>query len=127
MKFRVNRFRNLLLSGAAGLAVITSVICWTGMNSQEATIEIRASRQGDSIPDGFYVWHHLDANGISFKSITPKNNNLLITFSSIAQSDAAKEVLYRALPRGYVINQQATAPDSLTWLSLLRARNEHVG
>ena len=33
---------------------------------------IRAVHQGTTMPDGFSIWHHLDAHGIPFKSITPK-------------------------------------------------------
>jgi hypothetical protein len=47
---------------------------------------------GASVPDGFSVWHHLDANGIRFKSITPQDDVLLIKFDSRAQSAAAKVV-----------------------------------
>ncbi|MDI5829404.1 hypothetical protein MJN51_31250, partial [Salmonella enterica subsp. enterica serovar Kentucky] len=42
-----------------------------------STLAIRAVNQGASMPDGFSVLHHLDANGIHFKSITPKNDMLL--------------------------------------------------
>lgn len=112
------RLRTALLFGVIALA---SIALWSGMPSKETTIEIRVVRQGSSLPDGFYVWHHLDANGIRFKSITPQNNNLLITFASSAQSEAAKEVLNRALPKGYVIDQQdSDNQNALTWLSILR-------
>lgn len=62
--------------------------------------------RGASVPDGFSVWHHLDANGIRFKSITPQDDVLLIKFDSRAQSAAAKVVLDRTLPHGYIIAQQ---------------------
>jgi len=123
MKFISGHLRMALL---LGLLAVASVMAWSNMQQQETTIEIRASRQGYSIPDGFYVWHHLDAHGIGFKSITPQNNNLLITFSSSAQSEAAKEVLHRALPRGYVIDQQESNNETLTWLSMLRVNHKHA-
>lgn len=63
------------------------------IRQQESTLAIRAVNQGASMPDGFSIWHHLDANGIRFKSITPQNDALLITFDSSAQSAAAKVVL----------------------------------
>ncbi|MBS0849201.1 EnvZ/OmpR regulon moderator MzrA [Citrobacter sp. JGM124] len=109
-----------------GVIALASIALWSGMPAKETTIEIRVARQGNSLPDGFYVWHHLDANGIRFKSITPQNNNLLITFASSAQSEAAKEVLNRALPGGYVIDQRdSNNQDALTWLSILRV-SKHV-
>ena len=76
---------------------------WLAVQQQEATLAIRPVGQGVSMPDGFSVWHHLDANGIRFKSITPQKDGLLIKFDSTAQGAAAKEVLGRALPHGYII------------------------
>ncbi|AIR04903.1 MULTISPECIES: EnvZ/OmpR regulon moderator MzrA [Cedecea] len=118
------RLRAALLVGALAIA---SLMVWSSMQNQDSTLEIRASRQGGSIPDGFYVWHHLDANGIRFKSITPLNNTLLVTFDSSAQSEAAKEVLNRTLPQGYVIAQQDSDKDALAWLSILRPDHNHLG
>lgn len=110
-----------------GIVALASLAIWSAMPPKETTIEIRVSHQGSSLPDGFYVWHHLDANGIRFKSITPQNNNLLITFSSTAQSDAAKEVLHRALPGGYVIDQQDNSDqNTLTWLLNLGSGYKHA-
>ena len=58
---------------------------WLTVQQQESTLAIRPVSQGISMPDGFSVWHHLDANGIRFKSITPQNDGLLIKFDSNAQ------------------------------------------
>ena len=43
---------------------------WLTVQQQESTLAIRPVSQGISMPDGFSVWHHLDANGIRFKSMT---------------------------------------------------------
>lgn len=124
MKLFSCHLRTALLFGVIAIASLT---IWSGMPSKDTTIEISVARQGNSLPDGFYVWHHLDAHGIRFKSITPQNNNLLITFSSSAQSEAAKEVLYRALPGGYVIDQQeSNNQNAMTWLSILRSDHNHA-
>ena len=72
------------------------------------------------MPDGFSVWHHLDANGIRFKSITPQKDGLLIKFDSTAQGAAAKEVLGRALPHGYIIALLEDDNSPTAWLSRLR-------
>ncbi|MVY95029.1 EnvZ/OmpR regulon moderator MzrA, partial [Enterobacteriaceae bacterium 8376wD7] len=58
---------------------------WLAVQQQEATLAIRPVGQGVSMPDGFSVWHHLDANGIRFKSITPQKDGLLIKFDSPAR------------------------------------------
>lgn len=118
------RLKAALLLGALAIA---SLMVWSGLQDRDATLEIRASRQGGSIPDGFYVWHHLDANGIHFKSITPLNNTLLVTFDSSVQSEAAKEVLDRTLPQEYVIAQQESDKDALAWFSILRPSHNHLG
>lgn len=72
------------------------------------------------MPDGFSIWHHLDAHGIPFKSITPKNDTLLITFDSSDQSAAAKAVLDRTLPHGYIIAQQDNNSQAMQWLTRLQ-------
>ena len=89
-------------------------------SSSEATLAIRPVGQGIGMPDGFSVWHHLDANGIRFKSITPQKDGLLIKFDSTAQGAAAKEVLGRALPHGYIIALLEDDNSPTAWLSRLR-------
>ena len=100
---------------------------WTALRQNESTLAIRPVTQGSSIPDGFSVWHHLDANGIRFKSITPENNSLLIKFDSSDQSAAAKEVLDRSLPSGYIIALQDDDNQATLWLSRLRDTSHRFG
>lgn len=100
--FRRRLRATLLLS----TLTFAALLIWSGMEQTGSTLQIRAGQQGNNMPDGFYVWHHLDANGIQFKSITPDNNALLIKFDSSAQSEAARAVLHEKLPQGYVIAQQ---------------------
>lgn len=75
----------------------------------------------------FSVWHHLDANGIRFKSITPQKDGLLIKFDSSAQGIAAKEVLGRALPHGYIIALLEEENTPTAWLSRLRDTPHRLG
>ncbi|WP_435947050.1 EnvZ/OmpR regulon moderator MzrA [Dryocola sp. BD586] len=102
-------------------------LAWSGMQSNGSTLQIRATQQGIIMPDGFFVWHHLDANGIRFNSITPANDSLLIKFDSSAQSEAAKAVLYKTLPHGYVIAQQDDDNSASAWLSRLRTHGDRIG
>ncbi|EHK3037923.1 EnvZ/OmpR regulon moderator MzrA [Escherichia fergusonii] len=104
-----------------------TLLLWSAFRHQESTLAIRAINQGTTMPDGFSVWHHLDANGIRFKSITPKNDTLLITFDSSAQSAAAKVVLDRTFPHGYIIAQQNEDNQASQWLSLLRDTSHRFG
>ena len=104
-----------------------TLLLWSAFRHQESTLAIRAINQGTTMPDGFSVWHHLDANGIRFKSITPKNDTLLITFDSSAQSAAAKVVLDRTFPHGYIIAQQDEDNQASQWLSLLRDTSNRFG
>lgn len=104
-----------------------TLLLWSAFRHQESTLAIRAINQGTTMPDGFSVWHHLDANGIRFKSITPKNDTLLITFDSSAQSAAAKVVLDRTFPHGYIIAQQDEDNQASQWLSLLRDTSHCFG
>ncbi|EMV7409605.1 EnvZ/OmpR regulon moderator MzrA [Enterobacter soli] len=103
------------------------LLIWTALQHQESTLAIRPVNQGASVPDGFSIWHHLDANGIRFKSITPQDDVLLIKFDSSAQSAAAKVVLDRTLPHGYIIAQQEDNSQPAAWLSLLRDTSHRFG
>lgn len=107
--------------------VSAMLLAWSALSHQESTLAIRPVNQGASVPDGFSVWHHLDANGIRFKSITPKDDVLLITFDSRAQSAAAKVVLDRTLPQGYIIAQQEDDSQPVAWLSLIRDTSHRLG
>lgn len=103
------------------------LLAWAALQKQESTLAIRSINQGVSMPDGFSVWHHLDANGIQFKSITPQNDVLLITFDSSVQSAAAKKVLDRSLPHGYIIAQQDDNNQAVVWLTRLRDTSRLLG
>lgn len=119
--------RRTALSISAVVLLCLLMWLWVALQQRESTLEIRPTQANVSIPDGFSVWHHLDANGIRFKSITPKNDVLLIKFDSSDQSAAAKEVLDRSLPHGYIIALEEE--DSLTpdWLSRLRDSSHRFG
>ena len=103
------------------------ILAWAALQHQESTLAIRPVNQGASVPDGFSIWHHLDANGIRFKSITPQNDGLLIKFDSSAQGAAAKEVLGRALPHGYIIALVEDDDSPTAWISRLRDTPHRFG
>jgi len=103
------------------------LLAWAALQKQESTLAIRSVSQGTSMPDGFSIWHHLDANGIQFKSITPQNDVLLITFDSSVESAAAKKVLDRSLPHGYIIAQQDGDNQASAWLTRLRDTSRLLG
>jgi lambda repressor-like predicted transcriptional regulator len=112
----------------AALCMLSAVLlACKALQTQESTLAIRPMIQGSSVPDGFSIWHHLDANGIRFKSITPQNDVLLITFDSSAQSAEAKKVLDRTLPQGYIIAQQADTNPAAIWLTRLRDTSRLAG
>lgn len=124
---RQKRWTGLTIATGGVLALISLCVALSALRNTESTLEIRATAQGAAIPDGFSVWHHLDANGIRFKSITPQNDTLLIKFDSSAQSEAAKEVLYRSLPQGFIIAQQEEDNLTSSWLSRIRSESRHLG
>lgn len=109
------------------LTLVVALAMWSTLRQRDATLEIRPTQAGVATPDGFFVWHHLNANGIAFKSITPHKDALLIKFDSREQSSAAKAVLIRSLPQGYVIAQDDD--DNLTdkLLSHLKSDSHRVG
>ncbi|MCL5501032.1 EnvZ/OmpR regulon moderator MzrA [Escherichia coli] len=121
-------FLRWLFMGIAA-TVLFSVLFfgWVTLQNRESTLAIRPIAQNTSVPDGFSIWHHLDANGIHFKSITPLNDTLLIKFESSAQSAAAKEVLDRTLPHGYIVALQDDDNQTSAWLSRLRDTTHRFG
>ncbi|AFJ45584.1 EnvZ/OmpR regulon moderator MzrA [Shimwellia blattae] len=109
------------------LCLAIAVAMWSVLQHKEATLEIRATQSGVATPDGFFVWHHLNANGIAFKSITPHKDALLIKFDSAQQSNEARAVLLRSLPQGYVIAQDDNANFADRLLSRLKPESRHLG
>ncbi|MBS1205175.1 MAG: EnvZ/OmpR regulon moderator [Proteobacteria bacterium] len=122
-------FLRRLLMGLMTMAIFSAMfMAWATLQNRDSTLAIRPAMQNVSVPDGFSVWHHLDANGIQFKSITPKNDTLLITFESSDQSAAAKAVLDRTLPRGYIIAaQDDNNGQPSAWMTLLRNTTHRFG
>lgn len=121
--------RRITLSISAIALFCALMFTWAALQNRESTLAIRPASQNVSVPDGFSIWHHLDANGIHFKSITPQDDDtLLIKFDSRAQSAAAKAVLDRTLPQGYIIAAQDDE-DSQTsaWLNRLRNSTHRFG
>ncbi|MGU3414709.1 EnvZ/OmpR regulon moderator MzrA [Enterobacteriaceae bacterium C34A] len=128
MGLRNVTFRRFSISLGALLLLCAMLWSWSALQQRESTLAIRPMSTSISMPDGFSVWHHLDANGIRFKSITPQDDALVIKFESSDQSAAAKAVLDRTLPHGYIIAQQED-DDSLApqWLSRLRDAPHRFG
>ena len=121
-------FLRWFFMGIAAMALFSVLFLgWVTVQNRESTLAIRPIAQNTSVPDGFSIWHHLDANGIHFKSITPLNDTLLIKFESSAQSAAAKEVLDRTLPHGYIVALQDDDNQTSAWLSRLRDTTHRFG
>lgn len=123
-------FMRPLMLGIGVIALVCAlVLCWATLQHRESTLAIRPASQNVSVPDGFSIWHHLDANGIRFKSITPQDDDtLLIKFDSRAQSAAAKAVLDRTLPQGYIIAaQDDEVSQTSVWLNRLRNSTHRFG
>ena len=127
MEITPRSLRRLSFAMIALMFFSAIVLVWTAVQHQESTLSIRPVSQGASVPDGFSVWHHLDANGIRFKSITPEDDVLVIKFDSSAQSAAAKEVLDRSLPQGYIVALQDDESQTALWLTRLRDTSHRFG
>ena len=127
MELRRPSLRGLLMCLITAAIFSVLFFAWTTLQNRESTLAIRPAVQNVSVPDGFSVWHHLDANGIQFKSITPQNDTLLITFESSDQSAAAKAVLDRTLPHGYIIAAMDDNSQPSAWLTILRNTTHRFG
>ncbi|MDF2786478.1 MAG: modulator protein [Pantoea eucrina] len=85
----------ILLLLAAGAAPLL----W----QHETVVQIRVAHSGTNLPDGFYLYQQLSAQGVRIKSITPAGDALVIHFEDEEQSLAAQKVLRRLLPQGFVV------------------------
>jgi len=110
----------------ATLAVVAlaAVAFLPALFRSETALQVRASRQGTTVPDGFYVYQQLNAAGIHIKSITPDHDSLVIKFDSQEQSVAAEKVLRRLLPEGFDIAHLDQASE---WVSRIGSRKQSIG
>lgn len=92
----------------------------------ESTLAIRAVHQGTTMPDGFQSGITLTLMAFLSK-VSPQNDTLLITFDSSDQSAAAKAVLDRTLPHGYIIAQQDNNSQAMQWLTRLQDNSHRFG
>ena len=109
-----------------GLSALVLVMVLPALFRSETALQIRASRQGTVLPDGFYVYQRLNAEGIHIKSITPDNNSLVIKFDSLEESTAAEKVLRALLPEGFDI-ARLEQPSSSEWISRISPHKQSVG
>lgn len=118
--------RQLARSGTVLLLVGTLLLARSAVRQQSLRWRFvrRSSRHNDA--RRFSIWHHLDAHGIPFK-VSPQNDTLLITFDSSDQSAAAKAVLDRTLPHGYIIAQQDNNSQAMQWLTRLQDNSHRFG
>lgn len=118
--------RQLAWSGAVLLLVSTLLLAWSAVRQQESTLAIRAVHQGTTMPDGFQSGITLTLTAFLSK-VSPQNDTLLITFDSSDQSAAAKAVLDRTLPHGYIIAQQDNNSQAMQWLTRLQDNSHRFG
>lgn len=91
-----------LIAGALALGAISMI---PPLMKHETVVQIRVSHAGATLPDGFYLYQQLSAQGIRIKSITPSGDALVIHFDSEEQSLAAQKVLRCLLPQGFIVAQ----------------------
>lgn len=125
MKLSTRTLRLIPLVALAVLALV-SLAMMPGLFRSESALQIRSARQGISLPDGFYVYQSLTAQGIHIKSITPEQDSLVIKFDSLEQSDAAEKVLRKLLPYGFDIARQEHHGAS-NWINRISLRPQSLG
>lgn len=107
-----------------GLLAIIAFALVPALFRHENALQIRAAEQGVTLPDGFYVWQLLNAQGIQVKSITPAQDSLVLRFESQEQSVAAQRALLKILPHGFDIAQLENGG---SWLNRISLRPQSVG
>ncbi|MFS2221215.1 EnvZ/OmpR regulon moderator MzrA [Pantoea sp. B65] len=118
--------RRLLPWLMLGALALLAMALMPALYRHETALQIRASRQGTSLPDGFYVWQRLNAQGIQIKSITPEHDALVIKFDSQEQSTAAQKALRELLPYGFEI-AEIDSSSTKSWFSRISFNPQSVG
>jgi len=90
----------MLFGIALAISIVASQYTW---QSPDAMVKINVTDHGLSLPDGFFLYQHLSAEGITIKSITSGSDSLIISFNSVEDSHAAEKVLKKILDNGYHI------------------------
>ncbi|NIF21379.1 EnvZ/OmpR regulon moderator MzrA [Candidatus Pantoea multigeneris] len=94
--------RRVRIALAAGVLALLMACILPGMLQHDSVLQIRVAQAGAPLPDGFFVYQQLTAQGIHIKSITPADDALVIHFDSDAQNQAAQRLLRHLLPQGFV-------------------------
>ena len=95
--------RRFLPWAVAGALALLAVIIVPSLMQHDTVVKIRVAHSGTNLPDGFYLYQQLSAQGVRIKSITPSGDALVIHFENEEQSLAAQKVLRRLLPQGFVV------------------------
>lgn len=110
---------------ALAVVALIGVATVPGLLPHDSALQIRASRQGASLPDGFYVYQTLQAQGIHIMSITPDQDALVIRFDSNEQRHAAEIVLRELFPDDVDISHQQNQ-GAANWVSHISQRPRSV-
>lgn len=108
------------------LLAIVGMIALPRANNLENALQIRPTRPGQSLPDGFFVYQQLDQQGIRIKSITPEEDTLVVRLESPDQQTQAQEALRTILPSGYIV-AQCTAAERINWVRKLTRDQQKLG
>lgn len=101
---RLRRFpRRFLPWTLAGALALLALIFAPSLLQHETEVQIRIAHSGTNLPDGFYLYQQLAAQGVRIKSITPADDAMVIHFDDEEQCLAALKVLRRLLPQGFVV------------------------
>jgi hypothetical protein len=108
------------------LLAIVGMITLPRTNNHDNALQIRPTRPGQTLPDGFFVYQRLDQQGIRIKSITPEEDTLVVRLESPDQRIQAQEALRTILPMGYIVSQ-CNAVESINWVRKLTRDQEKMG
>ena len=118
--------RQLIWISAFLLMLTILMMTWSTLRQQESTLAIRAVNQGASMPDGFSVLHHLDANGIHLKALRLKMTCCSLPSIPLRKAPQQKQCLIKRY-HGYVVAQQDDDNETVQWLSRLRESSHRFG
>lgn len=100
------RRKTLLLVGITLILLLIAGLFTRSMPWQhtEPKVKVTLRDHSGSLPDGFYLYQHLNEQGITIKSITSDEKGMVISFNSSEESHAAEQALRQLLDDSYTIN-----------------------
>ncbi|GAB2948479.1 EnvZ/OmpR regulon moderator MzrA [Hafnia psychrotolerans] len=89
------------------LLLVATIVgfAFSHMPHSSNALQLRPSRAGVVMPDGFYVYQSLSQRGIRIQSITSEEDGLIVALDSSEQRILAEHALQDIFPMGFSVKR----------------------